>query len=35
MQALFISLTLAAILAYLWYASLLKKRTSASDRRKN
>lgn len=31
MQALFISLTLAAILAYLWYASLLKKRTSAIE----
>ncbi|WP_137224211.1 hypothetical protein [Shewanella sp. MEBiC00475] len=31
MPALFISLILAAILAYLWYASLLKKRTSAIE----
>ncbi|PKH98492.1 LemA family protein, partial [Shewanella sp. 11B5] len=31
MQVLFISFTLAAILAYLWYASLLKKRTSAIE----
>ena len=31
MQALLISLTLAMILAYLWYASLLKKRTSAIE----
>ncbi|MCT8988436.1 hypothetical protein [Shewanella phaeophyticola] len=31
MQALLLSLTLATILAYLWYASLLKKRTSAIE----
>jgi LemA protein len=31
MQALLLSLTLVTILAYLWYASLLKKRTSAIE----